>query len=114
MTATSSGGGYHLNELGITGLRSGNNWYVNLGKTYGNMIIQTGVLPTAGLITTIVFPIGFTTNYNLFALHSGTNGLNMCELYTSHNLLQTQIRTLSLSDGTASAGWIIYWLAIGY
>ena len=114
MTATSSGGGYHINELGISGLKTGNNWYVNLGKTYGNMIIQTGVLPTAGLITTIVFPIGFTANYKLFALHSGTNGLNMCELYTSHNLLQTQIRTLSLSDGSTSTGWIIYWLAIGY
>lgn len=108
------GGGYNLDNLGISGSKAGSNWYVNLGNTYGNMIIQTGYYTTTGSDNYINFPIAFNINYKIFVLHSGTNGLTICEIYTSHNLSRTQIRSVSNSTGTGDSGWIMYWLAIGY
>lgn len=111
------GGGYNNDKLNISGSDgiSGNkNGYIVFGTPYKNAIIQMGWINCTGAsIERITFPISFNKNYLLSLLHSGTDPVSVCEIYTSHNLSSTGLKAAS-SLATNSKGWIIFYIAIGY
>ena len=118
MQVTWDGNKYTIPSLGITGLSDINNGYISFGKLFGGLILQYGVTnsylgnyPYAAC--NVNFPINFTKNYIIFAMHSGTQPVMINELYTSHTLSKTVLEAIAC-DGSKSPNWIINWVAIGY
>ena len=118
LQVTWDGNKYTIPSLGITGLSDINNGYISFGKLFGGLILQYGVTnsylgnyPYAAC--NVNFPINFTKNYIIFAMHSGTQPVMINELYTSHTLSKTVLEAIAC-DGSKSPNWIINWVAIGY
>lgn len=118
LQVTWDGNKYTIPSLGITGLSDINNGYISFGKLSGGLILQYGVTnsylgnyPYAAC--NVNFPINFTKNYIIFAMHSGTQPVMINELYTSHTLSKTVLEAIAC-DGSKSPNWIINWVAIGY
>lgn len=99
--------------LGITGLMAPNG-YISLGKLFGGLILQWGIISTkANANTPIIFQVNFKLNYIILALHSGSSPLLIAEEYTGHTLSSTRIIAKN-AQGVANANWSIYWFTIGY
>ena len=118
LQVTWDGNKYTIPSLGITGLSDINNGYISFGKLFGGLILQYGLTnsylgnyPYAAC--NVNFPINFTKNYIIFAMHSGTQPVMINELYTSHTLSKTVLEAIAY-DGSKSPNWIINWVAIGY
>jgi len=118
LQVTWDGNKYTIPSLGITGLSDINNGYISFGKLFGGLILQYGVTnsylgnyPYAAC--NVNFPINFTKNYIIFAMHLGTQPVMINELYTSHTLSKTVLEAIAY-DGSKNPNWIINWVAIGY
>ena len=114
MTATSNGGGYNLDSLGISGTNSRVS-YCCFGDIYGGLIIQSGIVNNTvenGQGCFIQFPISFRKSVIAVICTDGGSGCFAHGLYFD-NLTGFHVYALNIASHNFTMSTFNY-IAIGY